>query len=513
VPLRQLPGVEAGCIVLRKAPRSGTHQEKRVSGTTAHIEAEWLTAAFREGFSERIVFRRLMFLGCLKAQRGREAAVKVCARPTCHWNRAQEQRTLTKKKCKPTRTRTSSVNATSPPGNTPVLRSTRATAQPPCGWEAETPAALRDALKAQRENFLADAKGICELRKAGAIRAFRRTPFASAECVLTPWLDGWRALLVKHACTYFSKMRTMADNHRQTLNPIPWAEAQTHSVLDEAFRTTWFSIAKEGHNRKVESHTILGWLREIDETVFAPREAPPAPVPDLSDDKAWKDLFAQRVHNWHAHGWLAGGYLSHLELRKHALGIPSGPFVVLPDDERDYVVEIITLSLLSGIEDGFKYEVNKAKSELQPVQPAAQSPQLAPATAPTPAAPPAAAQSPQVLSARERLGIERALLVETIRGELVEIAQALELPEDYDTRIRTNQTFAHYTTVSVCNRHQDLREKLCAIKTTNKPKIVEISCEIAARSADKAKPISWRTFKDAHRRFGSKARERLGQRP
>jgi hypothetical protein len=112
---------------------------------------------------------------------------------------------------------------------------------------------------------------------------------------------------------------------------------------------------------------------------------------------------------------------------------------------------------------------------------------------------------------RTQANINRALLVEKIRREMREIADALELPEDYDARVRTNQGFAQYTTVVVCNRHPDLREKLCAIKTTKKPRIVDLACEIAVRSGATRirEPIGKNTFKDAHRRYGSKARSRL----
>ncbi len=111
----------------------------------------------------------------------------------------------------------------------------------------------------------------------------------------------------------------------------------------------------------------------------------------------------------------------------------------------------------------------------------------------------------------EEVGVNRAIIVEKIRREIVEIAEALELPEDYNTRVLGNRKFAKYTTVSVCNRHSDLKEKLCLIKTTNKPKIIEIACEIATRSEEnrKTKPISRRTFQDAHKRYGYEAKQRL----
>ncbi len=124
-------------------------------------------------------------------------------------------------------------------------------------------------------------------------------------------------------------------------------------ALDEAFETTWFSTLEEANSRKVESRTILAWLREIDETLSPP--SPPAPLPGGSDDKAW---FVQRV-NWHAHGWLVG-YLPHLVEVRARLRFPYNPLEVLPDDQRDRVVEQISFDLLSGIEKGFKHEANKA---------------------------------------------------------------------------------------------------------------------------------------------------------
>jgi hypothetical protein len=107
-------------------------------------------------------------------------------------------------------------------------------------------------------------------------------------------------------------------------------------------------------------------------------------------------------------------------------------------------------------------------------------------------------------------GIARAILVEEIRREMGILSQALELSEDYDTRIRSNGSFANFKTVSVCNCHQDLRDKLCVIKTTKKPKIVEIACDIASRCGDHN--IRPKTFEDAHRRYGAVARERLKNR-
>jgi hypothetical protein len=109
-------------------------------------------------------------------------------------------------------------------------------------------------------------------------------------------------------------------------------------------------------------------------------------------------------------------------------------------------------------------------------------------------------------------GVSRAKRVETIRREMGEITRMLELDEDYDARIRHNDAFADYVTVSVCNRHPDLRDKLCAIAGTHKPKIVEIACEIASRvsNGSEAKPLLPRTYHDAQKRYGSQARKLLG---
>jgi hypothetical protein len=115
-----------------------------------------------------------------------------------------------------------------------------------------------------------------------------------------------------------------------------------------------------------------------------------------------------------------------------------------------------------------------------------------------------------IFSPHEENLIKRATLVEKIRHEIIEAAQALELPEDYDQRIHNNKSFANFTTVRVCNRHGDLREKLCAIKMTRKPNIIKLACEIASRSGKSAtaKPILPGTFEDAHKRYGKIARER-----
>lgn len=114
-------------------------------------------------------------------------------------------------------------------------------------------------------------------------------------------------------------------------------------------------------------------------------------------------------------------------------------------------------------------------------------------------------------SKRETVGIARAVLVEKIRREIVELAQIIYLPEDYENRIRGCEGFATYSTVIVCNRHPDLREKLWAIKETKKPRIIELACQIASLHVANTnlKPILPSTFQDAHKRFAAKARKRL----
>jgi hypothetical protein len=109
------------------------------------------------------------------------------------------------------------------------------------------------------------------------------------------------------------------------------------------------------------------------------------------------------------------------------------------------------------------------------------------------------------------VGVDRAMLVEKIRREIVKISQRLGLLEDYDTRVRNVSVFAGYITVDVCNRHPDLCDKLCAINTTPKPNIIALACEIASRHADQPKPLLPRTFHDAQKRYGAEARMRLDQ--
>jgi hypothetical protein len=109
------------------------------------------------------------------------------------------------------------------------------------------------------------------------------------------------------------------------------------------------------------------------------------------------------------------------------------------------------------------------------------------------------------------VGVDRAMLVEKIRREIVKISQRLGLLEDYDTRVRGVSAFAGYITVDVCNRHPDLCDKLCAINTTPKPTIIALACEIASMSADKSKALLPSTYQDAHKRYGAIARRRLDQ--
>ena len=44
--------------------------------------------------------------------------------------------------------------------------------------------------------------------------------------------------------------------------------------------------------------------------------------------------------------------------------------------------------------------------------------------------------------------------------------------------MRGVSAFAGYITVEVCNRHSDLRDKLCVIKTTKKPNIIMLACQM-----------------------------------
>jgi hypothetical protein len=131
---------------------------------------------------------------------------------------------------------------------------------------------------------------------------------------------------------------------------------------------------------------------------------------------------------------------------------------------------------------------------------------------------PATKQAPAATTLTERpadgVHVTRAILVEKIRREIVNISQRIELLEDYDTSVRGASAFAGYITVDVCNRHSDLCDKLCVIKTTKKPNIIMLACQIASAHAcaDNSKPLLPQTFRDAHKRYGSEARTRLNQR-
>jgi hypothetical protein len=110
--------------------------------------------------------------------------------------------------------------------------------------------------------------------------------------------------------------------------------------------------------------------------------------------------------------------------------------------------------------------------------------------------------------------VGRAMLIEKIRREIVEISQKIELGEDYDIMIRDSSVFAGYITVVVCNRQPALCDKLCLIGTTKKPRIIDLACEIASHTSNgsDAKPLLPKTYHDAHKRYGSEARRRLAQR-
>jgi hypothetical protein len=111
------------------------------------------------------------------------------------------------------------------------------------------------------------------------------------------------------------------------------------------------------------------------------------------------------------------------------------------------------------------------------------------------------------------LGAARAVLVEKVRREIIVISQSIELQEDYDDNIRGGKApFSSFVTVSVCDQHNDLCDKLCAIKTTSKPRIIDLACEIAARMNGNGKSVLPKTFHDAHKRYGAAARKLLNRR-
>lgn len=111
----------------------------------------------------------------------------------------------------------------------------------------------------------------------------------------------------------------------------------------------------------------------------------------------------------------------------------------------------------------------------------------------------------------KKVGVARAIVVERIRREIHAVIHRLQLKEDYDENIRGGKgSFSGFLTVSVCDQHNDLCDKLCLIPTTKKPKIVALACEIAARSIGKS--VRPRTLEDAHKRYGAEARKWLDER-
>jgi hypothetical protein len=113
----------------------------------------------------------------------------------------------------------------------------------------------------------------------------------------------------------------------------------------------------------------------------------------------------------------------------------------------------------------------------------------------------------------QKVGVARAIVVEKIRREIYAIIQRIQLREDYDENIRGGKgVFSGSVTVSVCDQHHDLCDKLCLIPTTKKPKILALACEIAARANDHDKSVRPITFQDAQKRYGKKARKWLNQR-
>jgi hypothetical protein len=233
-------------------------------------------------------------------------------------------------------------------------------------WESNTTTDLRPPIEAARDNFLSDADRLRRWRLQAAIRAFRQNRFAPAAGVLKPCLDGWIELhvggdlpvglrgvpLVQLAINYFGTMLAIAEQNREIIGkPVPWAESQTRSALNQVFGTKWFSTP--GPENKAESHIVNSWLREIDETVFVPR---PLPDPALKDKKA----ILQQWLTWQGHGWLA----TWLPCSTPALSLyVDRPFEPLLQEVQDYVVEDITSYLFHGVEDRLKRAVNIAHVE------------------------------------------------------------------------------------------------------------------------------------------------------
>jgi len=251
----------------------------------------------------------------------------------------------------------------------------RFTGFPPGDWESNTPTDLRPPVAAARELFLSDADRLCDMRGAQAIRAFKLNRFRRAADVLKPCLNGWIELLVggdllvglhgvpllQVAINYFGKMLAMAKQNPEIFGkPVPWAESQTRSALNQLLGTTWFSTPTP--EIKAESRKVNCWLRKIEETVFVRR---PLPDPVPKDNKA----IVQQWLTWQAHGWLATWLPPSTPAFSFYVDRPLEP---LPQEVQDYVVEDITSYLFDGVEDRLRRAVNIAQIEHACSKPAGQ---------------------------------------------------------------------------------------------------------------------------------------------
>lgn len=236
----------------------------------------------------------------------------------------------------------------------------------PGDWESNTSTELRPPVEAAREIFLSDADRLCHQRLQVAIRAFRLNRFARAAIVLKLCLNGWIELLVggdllvglrgvplvQLAINYFGRMLAIAKQNPEIIGkPVPWAESQTRSALNQVLGTTWFSTPKP--EIKAESRKVTLWLREIEETVFVPR---PRPDPALKDNKA----IVEQWLTWHAHGWLATWLPPSTPALSRYVDRPLEPLL---QEVQDFVVEDITSYLFHGVEDRLKRAVNIAQVE------------------------------------------------------------------------------------------------------------------------------------------------------
>lgn len=361
----------------------------------------------------------------------------------------------------------------------------------PGDWESNTPTELRPSVVAARENFLFYADQVCHRRLWVAIRAFKPNRFgAPAASVLKPCVEGWIERLVGEdllvgvrgvAINHFASMLAIAQQNPEIIvKPVPWAESQTRSALNQFLGTMWFSTPKP--EIKAESRKVTLWLREMEEAVFGL----PRPVPDPALKGA--NAIAEEWHTWRAHGWLTGWLPPSTPAARDFV---ARPLDLLPQEVQDYIVEDITSCLFQVVEDRLKRAVDKALEAHARSNPANVSQNMDP------------------------VGtlVARAMRVEQIIREIRAIAPLIELEdEDYDKKIRNDERFNTTVTVSVCNRDADLREKLCAVKHTKKAPITVLAAQIAARAGDTGKRLSPATFQDAHKRHVAEARKLLDQR-